>query len=152
MARDSEVEYLRQKALEAEKELGGEQLRWASTPKQVPAIRRRGVLFSGVLGARRQYAFAKALDQELFVYDRHDTLFTTSRDIRQALDLSPPVFKGTFVAGATGPAPATTVTAAPKARRKAPAPAPSPQPAPAPAPVLETVAAAPSKGPNRFRK
>lgn len=143
MARDSEAEALRQKAIEAEKTMNGEQLRWASTPKEVPALRRKGVLFSGVLGRRRQYAFATALDQELFVYDRHDTLFTTSLVIRSELGLSPPVFKGTYIAGVSAAPKPEVAQAAPPRRRKAPA-APAEAPPPAPA--------APAQKVNKFRK
>lgn len=105
-ATKQEIEYLRAQAVAAEQNLKGAQVCWASTPKQVPALRRKTILFSGTLGARRQYAFASETDRELFVYDRHDTLFTVSRDIRAQLGLTPPLSGGTRViqaAEATSP-------------------------------------------------
>ncbi len=97
MAASTEIEELRQKTLDAEKNMGGAQVTWASVPKTVPLLRRKSILFSGVVGQRRQYAFASDTERELFVYDRHDTLFTVSRDIRVQLGLTPPTFKGSTV-------------------------------------------------------
>lgn len=96
-ATKQEVEYLRAQAVAAEQTLGGKQVCWASTPRDVPTLRRKTILFSGTLGARRQYAFAAETDRELFVYDRYDTLFTVSRDIRAQLGLTPPLAGGTRV-------------------------------------------------------
>lgn len=114
VAIDNEITELKQKVEAAEKELGA-QVTWASTPKNVPVLRRKTILFSGVLGARRQYAFATELDRELFVYDRHDTLFTVSRDIRAKLGLTPPIFKGSTVVGV---APTSTVSTPAKKKNK----------------------------------
>lgn len=88
---------LQEKVLAAEKTAAA-QVTWASTPAAVPSLRGKGILFSGVVGNRRQYAFLKEYDREQFVYNRHDTLFTVNRDLRQKLGLSPPEFKGTMVA------------------------------------------------------
>jgi hypothetical protein len=159
---------LKAKVQAAEAKLNGAQVTWASTPKQVPVLRGKA-LCSAIVGERRQYAFANESDREQFVYDRNDTLFTVSRDIRAQLGLGPVTGGGTkLVAWQSmwqGPAKGRTGTTAVTKPAQAPppaaaAPAPAKPPAQAGAPSKSAVAAEPAKPAavaaqpkaNRFRK